>query len=132
MCIRKEIRKRKTVVWNAVSKMWFKNQRKCNTSKQNFNVFDIQSVNCFDREIESLISSLLLRTCFQILKIQSYLWNKVHIQSQTIEYPHIFAICTFKHNVKFLVHYQNYFKIYPSLKFWLKNTLSLWSRGQDS
>lgn len=40
----------------------FKNQRKCNTSKQNFNVFDIQSVNCFDREIESLISSLLLRT----------------------------------------------------------------------
>ena len=39
----------------------------------------------------------------------------------------ISKICTFKHNVKMLVDYENYSKSYTSLKFWLKNVLSLWS-----
>ena len=35
------------------------------------------------------------------------------------------------HNIQFLVRYQNYFKIYPNLKFWsINNILSLWSCGQ--
>ena len=39
--------------------------------------------------------------------------------------------CTFLHKIKFLVHYQNFVKIYTSLKFWLKNILSLWSWDQN-
>ena len=37
---------------------------------------------------------------------------------------------TLKDIFKILVHLQNYCKSYTSLKFWLKNILSLWSWDQ--
>ena len=42
----------------------------------------------------------------------------------------ILTINAFKHNIKILVNYWNYFKSNLSLKFWLNNILSIWLWGQ--
>ena len=60
------------------------------------------------------------------MKILIFYWTHWHCFNNL----QMWTKCTLKPFFKISVHKQNYCKSYTSLKFWLKNILSLWSWGQ--
>ena len=73
-------------------------------------------------------------------KLRKYLSLILDSESKYIEFNltncinnlQIWTTNSFKHSIKILVYYQNYFKSYFSSKFWLKNILTFWSWSQVS